>query len=120
MHNGVDIVSANSMSIQGCILSGPVDLSTFSPLSIFTISSFFTFICSILFLVSFIGKVGTSPSGSFVNTLLKNVAKISAFSLSSSVLQDVSSFWSVNSSPIPDIVLDLDFMYFQIVFGFFF
>ena len=89
IHRGFDIVNASSFRTLGCILSGPGDLSFFSPLRIFQISSSFIFIGGIKLHVSFTSKVGVSPSGSFVKTLLKKFASISAFSSSSSVLAEL-------------------------------
>ena len=86
LDNSFAKISAVSFNAFGCIPSGPGDLFGFiSSSNLWT--SFSSIWCSAhLTFISLGSRLGISPSGSMVKTLLKNSANTSAFSPSFSVV----------------------------------
>ena len=109
--SGFAKIAAVSFNAFGCIPSGPGDLFGFISSSNLR-TSFSSIRCSAhLNFVSLGKRLGISPSGSLVKTLLKNPANTSALSLSFSVMFTPFSVFVFNSD-ISDFVFLFEFAYF--------
>ena len=116
---GTAITSEISCNTRGCILSGPGDLFSFNFFSFcFTMSSDICILLSSLAYDLFPKKGMSSPSASTVNTLLKFLRKVSAFSCSFFVKVGSSSSSSdITRSGMPARVFSWDCAYFQNALG---
>ena len=113
--SGLSNTLANSLRVLECKLSGPDNLAWFNFINFFltscSIVNCFRSSCTILFCI-----VGMSPNFSFVKTLVKKLAKISAFLLSLLV----RVLLGVSKLAIPQVVFILLFTYCQNIFRFVF
>ena len=114
--SGLSNTLANSFRVLECKLSGLDVLAGFNFINFFLTSSSsivncFKSSCTVLFCI-----VGMSPNFSFVKTLVKKLAKISASSLSLLV----RVLLGVSKSTIPEVVFVPLFTYYQNFFRFVF